>query len=198
MNDWLVVGRLNSSFGVRGWIKLESFTEPKENLFSYGPWRLNIADSAGGKSAGRAAAQRQRLGLPTDVEIEDVQQRGESFVVKLTGVESKEQAAQYAGLLIEVPGSSLPEAPEGDYYWHQLEGLEVVQKQDSGAGPVYNSLGRVDHLLETGANDVLVVRGAAGELLIPYLPGSVVLEVDLVQGRIVVDWHDKVLDGAAE
>ncbi|MGB5325650.1 MAG: ribosome maturation factor RimM [Pseudomonadales bacterium] len=190
---WLVVGRLNGSFGVRGWLKLESFTEPVDNIFAYQPWRVSAA-SVGGL----VRSKRGEQGLPAVVQIEDRENHGNEFVVKLAGVDSKEAAARFAGLLIEVPRACLPENEAGDYYWHQLEGLEVYQVDTAGAAG--EKLGRVDHLLATGANDVLVVRGdikagaggsKASEILIPYLPDTVVLAVDLDQGRMLVDWQNE-------
>ncbi|MBT8138469.1 MAG: ribosome maturation factor RimM [Gammaproteobacteria bacterium] len=201
-NDWLVVGRLKSVFGVKGWIKLESFTEPADNIFSYTPWRL-VADGKSGKST---SAREQRLNLPLSIEPESVEARANEFVIKLKGFENREQVAKLAGLLLEVPRQSLPAADDGEYYWHQLEGLDVyrvVFADDAADGLAAQGanaeqqhmqqrsvvhIGRVDHLMETGANDVLVVRGTE-EILIPYLPGSVVKDVDLQRGRIVVDWQ---------
>jgi 16S rRNA processing protein RimM len=90
-----------------------------------------------------------------------------------------------------VPADRLPALAEGEYYWHQLEGLEVWCGASEGDGQVL--LGTVDHLIETGANDVLVVRASPGsmdqrERLIPYLPGDVVTGVDLAAGRMEVNW----------
>jgi 16S rRNA processing protein RimM len=145
-------------------------------------------------ATGKARTQRGELQLPAAVQIEDCESHGSEFVVKLQGVDSKEAAARFAGLLIEVPSACLPANEPGEYYWHQLEGLAVYQVDTTGAAGA--KLGRVDHLIETGANDVLVVRGDASasgsresEILIPYLPDTVVLAVDLDQGRILVDWQ---------
>jgi 16S rRNA processing protein RimM len=87
----------------------------------------------------------------------------------------------------------LPDLPSGDYYWHQLQGLNVYAIEDSDDGDGKILLGQVDHLIETGSNDVLVVRKCKGSLdgkerLIPYLPDQVVLAVDLESGTIEVDW----------
>ncbi|NNC54394.1 MAG: 16S rRNA processing protein RimM [Pseudomonadales bacterium] len=191
----MVVGRLKSVFGVRGWIKLESFTEPADNILSYSPWRL-IPAAPDGKASGTSV---QRQAVPLGIEPEAIEQRAKEFVVKLKGFDNREQAATLVGMLLEVPRQSLPEAGDGEYYWHQLEGLEVycvaAAPEHKGQGQSEHieseHIGCVDHLLATGANDVLVVRAKhnSNEILIPYLPGTVVREVDLQRGRILVSWQ---------
>ncbi|WP_372964790.1 ribosome maturation factor RimM [Marinobacter sp.] len=163
-----VIGRVTSVFGVKGWLKVFSDTEPKEGILNYRDWTL-VLD-----------------GKRIPVKLEDGRRQGQGIVVKLKGLDDRELARTYAGAEIRVPTEELPELPPGEYYWYQLEGLDVFTVEDE-------CLGKVHHLLETGANDVLVVRATADsidqrERLIPYLPDQVVMSVDLSGSRMVVDW----------
>lgn len=171
-NDPVVVGRLTSSYGVRGWIKVHSYTDPMENILGYR--QLFI--------------QQQGRWLP--LKVEDGKPHGKGLVVKLQGVDTPEQARLYSGVEVAIDASELPPLEADEYYWHQLEGLRVL------AGPELATpqlLGQVDHLLETGANDVLVVVPCDGsvdqrERLIPYLPDDVVKSIDLAAGTMLVEW----------
>lgn len=163
-----VLGRITSVFGVKGWLKVFSYTDPKDGILSYRQWTL-VHD---GK---RIAA-----------ELENGRLHGQGIVVKLKNVDDRELARTYGGAEIRVPVSELPELSDGDYYWHQLEGLSVVTVDG-------DCLGTVHHLMETGSNDVLVVRPSEAsidrrERLVPYLPEQVVHNVDLAARRVVVDW----------
>lgn len=170
----VVIGRLMAPYGIKGWMKVYSFTEPMENLLDYDHCRLRRIDATGDCS---------------DVEIESARQHGNGLVLKLRGVDTPEQARLYSGYELVVPATELPTLPQGEYYWRQLEGLRVLAQVEGGD----RLLGRVDHLLETGANDVLVVAPCEGsidqrERLVPWLPERVVLNVDLDAGLIRVDW----------
>lgn len=167
--DLITVGQVGAPFAVRGWIKIRSFTDPKENILGYAPWMI------GGE-----------LGW-SEIGVEDSEFRGDELLVRLQGCDNREQVQRYAGQTIAVPKSRLPEPDEGEFYWHQLVGLQVVNR----GGDV---LGRVLKLMETGAHDVMVVRGDAEsvdqqERLIPWVEGRYVLDVDPAAGRIEVDWE---------
>lgn len=168
MKDWIIVGRFTSPYGIKGWLKLLSHTEPMDNIAEYEPvW---VQDGNAWKP----------------LELEKVQFHGKGLVAKIAGCDDRTQAEQYIGRDIAVKPHQLPQLPVGEYYWSQLEGLSVFNKDD-----VY--FGKVDHLIETGANDVLVVKPVSGsvddrERLIPYVPVHHVLGVDLKFGRIDVDW----------
>ncbi|MEO6800050.1 MAG: ribosome maturation factor RimM, partial [Rhodanobacter sp.] len=99
----------------------------------------------------------------------------------LPGVDDREQAAALIGTDIHVDREQLPPPAKDEYYWVDLEGLEVITTEDV-------HLGRVSHLFATGANDVVVVRDGSRERLIPFIQGSYVRSVDLSAGRMVVDW----------
>lgn len=160
---FVILGRVSGVYGVQGWVRVQSETQPRQNILGYTPWFLRRGELG--------QAYRLESGRP----------QGKAIVAKLAGVDDRDQAAALVGLDIAVKRSQLADdlAP-GEYYWVDLEGLAV----ETVAGV---SLGRVDHLMETGANDVLVVQGDR-ERLIPYLPGQVVVEVDLAAGRLLVDW----------
>ena len=167
-DDYVVLGRFNSPFGVQGWIKVYSYTDPMENILSYRPWLV------------------KRQGAWEPVKVKSAKKQGKGLVAKLDSVDSPEAARLFCEVEIAVPRSALPELEEGDYYWSQLQNLKVIT--ESG-----ELLGRVDHLLETGANDVLVVKGDAESVdretrLIPYVPEQVVKKVDLESETIRVDW----------
>jgi 16S rRNA processing protein RimM len=161
-----VVGKITSVYGVKGWVKVLSYTEPRENLLSYPQWFIT-----GGAD--------QRV-----LTLEQGKPHGKGLIAKLVGYDTPEAARVLCGQTVEVDISNLPPLAEGEYYWHQLEGLRIV----TVTGIV---LGVVDHMMETGANDVLVVRPSPEsideqERLVPYLPEQVVRKVDLKVGE---DWR---------
>ncbi|HEX7045687.1 MAG TPA: ribosome maturation factor RimM [Burkholderiales bacterium] len=157
----ITVGRVVGLFGVRGWVKVYSYTRPREAILQYDPWYLCLA----GEWRERALAEGRM--------------QGEGVIARLAGYEDRDTAAALVGADIAILAAQLPPTGEREYYWADLEGLRVVNL----AG---DELGIVSHLFETGANDVLVVRGER-ERLIPFAD-SVVREVDLEAGVLRVDW----------
>lgn len=166
----VLVGQFAGVFGVKGWLKVKSFTQPEENILDYSPWYLRTAH-----------------GLKR-VEIDDSKVRPQGIIVHIRGLDDRDEAALMGRVKIEVAKSQLPDLSEGDFYWHQLEGLQVVTHWPEG-----HCLGRVDRLMETGANDVLVVVPTedsidSRERLIPYIPEQYVAQVDLQKGLLHVKW----------
>ena len=166
-DNLLVLGKIVSVHGVRGEVKVYSFTDPIGNLLDYRHWTLKRGDEVR-----QAEMLRGRV-------------QGNVLVAKLKGLDDREVARTLADFEICVARHELPELGRGEYYWHQLIGLRVVD-------PEARLLGKVDHLLETGANDVLVVRPCEGSLddrerLLPYIDACV-LAVDLEAGEMRVDW----------
>ena len=155
------MGRVSAPFGVRGWIKVQPFTATAANLVSYTAWWL-------GRGGGW-------LKYP----VADVQVHGRSVVAQLEGCEDREAAARFRGMQVAIPRDALPTTDANEFYWADLIGLKVV---NSAA----RDLGQVVRILETGANDVLVVEGER-ERLIPFI-ADVIREVDLAGGVITVDW----------
>lgn len=165
------VGRITAVYGVKGWVKVHSYTEPQENLFEYHPWFLKTKHGV------------------KKIEIDEARPHGDAFVAHIVCVDDRDLAVQYTAADIAVERDLLPELDDGEYYWNQLEGLVVFTQ----FGDVRQRLGVISKLMETGANDVLVVAGDAQsidqrERLIPYVPGQFVLNVDLEAGEVLVDW----------
>ena len=156
------LGRIAAAFGVKGWVKLQSWTEPPEKIIAYRPWLL------------------ERSGAWREGQVAEGRAHGNGVIARLEGVTDRDQAATLAGTNIAVYRKQLPALQSGQYYWVDLIGLEV--RLEDG-----RSLGRVQGLMATGANDVLVVRGER-ERLIPFIRGQVVKQVDSDAGLIRVDW----------
>jgi 16S rRNA processing protein RimM len=159
----VAVGRIVGVHGVQGWVKVESWTDPRDNLFGFEQWQLD----RDGEVVGEVRLIEGRPG-------------GRGLIAALEDVVDREQARALMGARISVPRSALPPPAEGEYYWVDLEGLAVVTTDGT-------ELGTVSHLFETGANDVMVVRGDR-ERLIPFVPETYVRVVDVEAGRLEVDW----------
>lgn len=156
------VGKISGVFGVKGWVKVFSFTDPRENILTYSPWLL------------------KKGGETKTVNVVDGQLQGKTIVAQLAGVNDRDQAAGLMGWDVFISRDQLPKAAKGEYYWSELIGLNV--ETIDGV-----QLGVVDSLLETGANDVIIVQGDR-ERVIPFLQGQTIIKVDLDAGRIIVDW----------
>ena len=159
----VILGRIVGLFGVRGWVKVYSYTEPREAVLDYKEWLLSR--NRGWQRAVLAEGKRY----------------GKAVIARLEGVEDRDAAAELTGSDIGVDRDALPNPGQGHYYWADLQGLVVVHRDGT-------ELGRVAYLMATGANDVLVVDGPV-ERLIPFVPGDVILDVDLAAGVIRVDWE---------
>jgi 16S rRNA processing protein RimM len=157
----VIVGRVAGLYGVRGWVKVRSDTRPREGILNYNPWRMKLG------------------GEWKEMRLAEGRAHGEGIIARLEGYTDRDRAGELIGAEIAVDRAQLPPARPGEYYWSDLVGLRVLTLDGT-------ELGTVDHLLETGANDVLVVQGER-ERLLPWI-GSVVREVDLGAGVIRVDW----------
>ena len=155
------MGRVSAPFGVKGWVKVQPFTDKIDGLLGYPQWWLS---EAGGW---RSWA------------VEEQTVRGSELLVRFAGVADREAAATLKGRDIAVTRKQLPAPEEGEYYWTDLVGLKV--ENTSG-----ESLGRVERMFESGADPVMVVVGET-ERLLPFV-GAVVKHVDLDAGKILVDW----------
>jgi len=160
-DETICVGRIISAQGVKGWVRVFSDTSPRENILSYNPWKIQMGDQT------------------QSVEISGRLQ-GKNVVVKLAGIDDRDAAIELVGSNIYILPEQLAKLDEGEYYWSDLIGLEVESLQ---AEP----LGIIETMMETGANDVMVLQGDR-ERLIPFVMGDVVREVDLANKRVVVDW----------
>jgi len=157
----VILGHISGLYGVKGWLKVYSDTRPHEDILGYSPWLL--------KTTKGWQEYPLKAGRP----------HGKGIVAQLAGVTDRDQAGLLIGAEIAIRQEQLPALATGEFYWIQLEGLQVENL--TGV-----SLGTISHLFETGANDVMVVEGDR-QRLIPYID-SVVKKVDLAQGIIRVDW----------
>ena len=156
------VGKISGVFGIKGWVKVFSFTDARENILNYSPWLLK-KDS------------ETRV-----VNVIDGNLQGKAVVAQLDGVSDRDQAASLMGWDIFITPDQLPKVAKNEYYWSDLVGLAV----ETNLGI---QLGTVDGLLETGANDVVIVKGER-ERAIPFLQGKTIINIDLDAGKIIVDW----------
>ena len=160
-NDKICVGHITGVQGLKGWLKVFSSTNPRENIVNYSPWMVETGEG---------------------LKILDVLGRlqGRLVLAKFAGTETREEAAGWIGAKIYIRPEQLPELGQDEYYWSDLIGMEVESVQAE-------AFGRVDDMLETGANDVMVVKGDR-ERLIPFVLDDIVREVDLNRRSIIVDW----------
>jgi len=159
----ILVGRIAGVYGVKGWLKVHSFTRPIENILAYSPWFLDSRD-----------------GLISKL-LEESKHQGKNLVAKLADIENREQARSLIHSDILVEKNILPALAPGEYYWHDIIGLSVRNTDGQ-------DLGIVRQVLETGANDVIVVEGEQ-RLLIPWVKDEFVIDIDLEAGQMQVDWH---------
>jgi len=162
-NELISVGEIAGVFGVKGWVKVFSHTEPRENILNYSPWIL--------KKAGKVK----------EVKLNNGRRQGKTVVASIEGISDRDSAELYCGWEILINKNQLPETEDGVYYWADLVGLLVETEQGI-------SLGEVDYLLETGANDVLVVKDGEQERLIPFINEQVIKKIDLDSKQMIVDW----------
>ncbi len=158
----VILGRISGLMGIKGWVKVHSYTEPRESIVGFGDWIL----------CSRGAESR--------VKVEDGRLQGRTVVVKLQGVDDRDKARTLIGTEIAVAREDLPVCEPGEYYWTDLEGLDVRTLSDE-------TLGKVEFLFSTGDHDVMVISGTR-ERMIPFVQERIVRKVDLDCGVILVDW----------
>ncbi|MCK5720102.1 MAG: ribosome maturation factor RimM [Thiomargarita sp.] len=162
MSDRIIIGQINGLYGVQGWVKVYSYTEPIVNIINYSPWQLYLQ------------TQWQTWSILAG------KKQGKGIIARLENVIDRTQATNLLGAEIAIERSQLPATSNNEYYWSDLIGLTVINQDNI-------TLGKVDHLLATGANDVLVLAGKP-VLLIPFVLEHVVLKVDLANRILQVDW----------
>lgn len=162
-HDLVGMGYIAGAFGIRGWVKVRADTEHPDSLFDYDHWWL------------------KRQGVWKLFHLVEGSVHTKALAAKLEGVNDRDQAALLRGSEIAIPRSLMPSPEEDSYYWTDLIGLAVVNMKQE-------VLGHIAQLLETGANDVLVVKNDTTECLIPFVE-AVVKRVDLSSGIIEVEWE---------
>jgi 16S rRNA processing protein RimM len=163
-NAYITIGKIGATYGIHGWLKIHAYTEFGSSILDYQPWHIS-----------------RNNGTWQVMEIEDGRAHGNGIIAKLTGINTPEEARLLTGATIAVTRSQLPPLKKNEYYWSDLVGLTVINKNGE-------TLGKVIYLMMTGSNDVLVVKGTT-EHAIPYLFGKVIKSVDLEKQEIHVDWE---------
>ena len=159
-NGRILIGKISGCFGIKGWVKVFSYSNTRENICTYKDW---LIDGTLFKSV-------------------QSKKHGKNIVAKLKDVDSIEEAQMFIGQKIEITEQQLPKLKNDEYYWNDLIGLDVSNTNGISFGEIVN-------LMETGVNDVLIVKGNR-ERLIPFLIPETVLNVDLENKTMLVDWHE--------
>lgn len=154
----VIVGQIRGLYGVRGWVKVFSYTDPITNIINYSPWFVNQKMFA----------------------VSQAKAHGKGIIAKFESINDRDQAATLLGAELAIDREQLPATATDEFYWHDLIGLTVINHEGI-------SFGKVDSLIATGANDVLVVSGER-ERLIPFVMNHVILEVNLVDATLRVNW----------
>jgi 16S rRNA processing protein RimM len=160
--DYLHIGKVSSVFGIKGWLKIFSFTDDRESILDYSPWLLKKGSDS------------------KSVEVVTGQLQGKTVIAQLRGIDDRNMAESLIGWDIYIPKAQLPQAAKGEYYWSDLIGLQVTNLEGI-------AFGKVTGLMETGANDVLLISGER-ERAVPFLQGQTVISIDLTAKTLQVDW----------
>ncbi len=162
--EFITLGKISGVFGVKGWVKVYSHTEPREGIVNYSPWYIKQRDDW------------------TPIKLKNGKKQAKTVIAQLENINDRNQAETLIGLEIAVKPEQLPSLPEGEYYWADLENLQVNTIEGV-------EIGQVDYVFATGANDVLMVKKQDGtECLIPFIMDDVIKSVDLTTSLIIVDW----------
>jgi 16S rRNA processing protein RimM len=156
------LGKINGVFGVKGWVKVFSDTKPREQIVKYSPWWIKQGNEW------------------SRIKVLEGKAHGKGVIARLEGIDDRNKAELLKGVEIAIDREQLAPASDGEYYWIDLIGLRVETLEGV-------ELGKIRQLFETGANDVIVVSGEK-EHLIPFVQGLYVMEIDLNEGVMRVDW----------
>lgn len=160
--DWVIVGRFGRPHGIKGFVTVHSFTEPNDNILSYSDWHVSLN------------------GQWQVIKLLSVQIHNKAIVAQIEGFPERESVARLTNIEIAIRKDQLAPLAPGEYYWHQLVGMKVINQQGQ-------AFGEVVEVMPTGSNDVLVVQGEKRHL-IPYLPEQFIIEVNDESQTITVDW----------
>lgn len=168
-SEHVVIGTIGAVYGIKGWVRINAYTENQEGIFDYAPWLIG------------------RNGEWREIEVSQWRWHNKDLVARLADIQDRDVAQQLTGLEIAVPAAMLPELADDEFYWRDLVGLKVVNTENY-------DMGTVSHLLATVANDVLVVQANSNdafgkrERLIPFIQSQYIVKVDQEAGRITVEW----------
>lgn len=165
-DEKIVIGKINGFHGVKGFIKVFSETRPREGILVYKQFYI-----------------KHQGGYKT-LEVEAGQQHSKHVLLKFKGYDTRDSVEPLLGTELYIHRSDMPELKDGDIYWVDLYGLKVINQDDI-------ELGIVDDIFETGANDVIAVKGSKGEILIPFSLEYIVMEINIEAGFIRVDWDEE-------
>jgi 16S rRNA processing protein RimM len=154
----VIVGQIRGLYGVRGWVKVFSYTDPITNIINYSPWFVNQKMFA----------------------VSQAKAHGKGIIAKFESINDRDEAVTLLGAELAIDHEQLPATATDEFYWHDLIGLTVINHEGI-------TFGKVESLIATGANDVLVVSGER-ERLIPFVMNDVILEVNLVEATLLVNW----------
>ena len=160
--NWVVIGRFGRPHGIKGFVTVHSFTEPRDNILRYTDWHVFLNNTW------------------QSVKVLSIEVHNKAIIAQIQGYPERELVTRLTNAEIAVQKEQLAELEPGEYYWHQLIGMKVVNSKGEPFGAVVE-------VMPTGANDVLVVQGEK-RYLIPYLPGHFVIEINDSQQLITVDW----------
>jgi len=158
----IIVGKLAGVYGIKGWLKVISYTDPLDNILRYKPWLF------------------KQHGQWREIALLQGKLHGKGLIVHLAGYDNPETARSLVGTEIAITRKQLPALPKGEYYWADLEGMRVINQANI-------DFGQVQQVMATGANDVLIIQGDKRRL-IPFLINHTIISVDLKERLITVDW----------
>ena len=160
----IYLGKITGAHGIKGWLKIRSFSSPLENILKYPQWIIN------------------NQGEEDFYSIEQGRKQNNKIVVKLEKIDDRNTAESLINSKIQILRSDLPKLSNENYYWSDLVGLSVLNSEDK-------VIGKIESLIETGANDVMVVNTSKDErILIPFVMHEIIKEVNVDLNYIKIDW----------
>jgi 16S rRNA processing protein RimM len=165
-DEFVIVGKFGASYGVKGWIKVFSDTDPKDAILDYEPWFIET-----------------NSGQWEEIKISEARFHSKCVIAHIEGCNAKEETPAYTNKLMAVKQSQLAKLDNDQFYWSELKDMQVMNTEDI-------VLGKVDHLFEAGANDILVVKGERKHL-IPFIWKEFIKSVDRETKTIIVDWDSE-------
>jgi len=160
----IYLGKITGVHGIKGWLKIQSFSSPPENILNYPSWIIN------------------NQGEEELYSIEQGRKQNNKIVVKLEKIDDRNTAESLINSKIQIQRSDLPKLSNENYYWSDLVGLSVLSSEEK-------VIGKIESLIETGANDVMVIITLKDErILIPFVMHEIIKEVNVELNYIKIDW----------